>query len=238
MQGEDRLANLLDRLVELIDGTGYPIGDGIRDIVNARGALQHHPRCEESLDDKIVQVAGDAIAILVDGKALVLAPCLGEHEGDGRLRAERGREVHGVLRHEVMDVRPHQDEYAQGTILRAEGDEQSRAQAPVVRAGDHPGAVRIHDGAPLLHHVVGDRPLGDALVWPRAHAVEDGLRRCCPLVRRPRSALDRVGATVDDLHCQARLLAQCHEHDIGPCQSPRTIGDERKHLVCLTTTKH
>ena len=142
VQREDRLTDLLDRLVELVDRPGHALGRGVRHVVDARRALQHHPGGEEPLDDEVVQVAGDAIAVLVHRESLVLAACLRQHERDRRLRAERAGEVEDVAGEVAVLVAPHEHEHAEGAVRGAQrGDERGPVAAAAGRRAPGPRSL-------------------------------------------------------------------------------------------------
>ena len=56
----------------------------------ALGALQHHAGGEQPLDDEIVQVTGDPVAVLVDREPLPVALGVGQHQRQRGLRGELG----------------------------------------------------------------------------------------------------------------------------------------------------
>ena len=60
---EDRLAQLADGLVELVDRLPDP-HDGLRPLDQAGCPLQRQPDGEEALDHRVVQVAGDPVPVL------------------------------------------------------------------------------------------------------------------------------------------------------------------------------
>jgi hypothetical protein len=101
-QGEDRLADLPDRDVQLMDHLVDP-GGHPRHVPQAHRALQHHARREQPLDDAVVQVPRHPLAFR---QHLLLCPGLaqlglrpqpaGDVAQDGRIAGQRAAGVaHG-----------------------------------------------------------------------------------------------------------------------------------------------
>src|SRR5437588_12558104 len=68
LEGEDRATDVADRLVDLFHG----LRDVARDLgpSNRQRRLQGHSRREQSLDDFVVELAGDALPVLAGGQVL------------------------------------------------------------------------------------------------------------------------------------------------------------------------
>ena len=116
MEREDGLPDLANRLVQVVDRTANAVTYVIGQVGVPRGTLQLHARGEETLDDEVVEVAGDAIAVLVDRQSLPLPARFSEHDVDGGLRGERlGHRAHVVVEH-VGGVAPQQVEDSQGLV--------------------------------------------------------------------------------------------------------------------------
>ena len=89
LQGEDRVADLADRLVEIVDGLRDPLRHLRLHGDEARG-LERDAGGEQSLDHLVVEIAGDAVAVLEHRD--LLDPLHEPGLVDGH--AGRGRERH------------------------------------------------------------------------------------------------------------------------------------------------
>ena len=67
---EDVVAQVADHVVELLDGQVDPLRD-LRVARDHRGALEPHPHREQRLDDAVVELLGDPLAVLEQGEPLV-----------------------------------------------------------------------------------------------------------------------------------------------------------------------
>ncbi len=91
-QLEDRCADLADGLVQVVDVGGQPVP--LLRLTGARDqALQPDRRSEDPLDDVVVQVAGDAVALLQDGDAVAVGAGLGQLERQRYVPGETRRHV-------------------------------------------------------------------------------------------------------------------------------------------------
>ena len=116
---EDRPADVADGGVEVVDGRVHAFG-GFRPQRVGHGGLQLHAGCEQPLNDDVVQVAGDALAVLQDDELLAFVLGAGPLEGEGGLPGEarqQGRLLLVVLgpavvlgddQHAVQGVGPQQ----------------------------------------------------------------------------------------------------------------------------------
>jgi hypothetical protein len=84
---EDRGPDLLDRLVEFLDGAGEALRDDLV-VHGRRDALQTESGGEELLDDVIMEVARNALAIYQDTEPLLISSRVAEFQGDGSLTRE------------------------------------------------------------------------------------------------------------------------------------------------------
>ena len=94
LQGEDRLADVVDGHVQVIDHAAYPLL-GCRAVDHRHRALQLHPAGVKPLDDQVVQVPGDPVPVLEHRQPLRVAAPLGQLQPDRGLRRERRDQVHG-----------------------------------------------------------------------------------------------------------------------------------------------
>lgn len=121
MEGEDGLADLANGLVEVVDGSPDALSYVGGQIGVTRGSLELHAGGEEPLDDEVVQVARDAVAVLVDGQALPLEARLREDDVDRRLRGEGlGHRTHVRVEH-LGRIAPEEVEDPEGALRRAQG---------------------------------------------------------------------------------------------------------------------
>ena len=131
VQREDRVADLADGDVELVDGlveTARAVG--VDDPWTER--LQRHPGGEETLDHLVVEVPGDALAVLEHDELLEPAVQAGVVDRDAGDHRERDRErlvlvgelVGAPLLAEVEvpeHLAPHEDRARRGTSASADG---------------------------------------------------------------------------------------------------------------------
>ena len=93
LQREDRRANIFDRLVQRVHCLFHAVRH--LGVPYERGcSLQGHPGGEQPLDDQVVQVAGDPIAVFEQRQALGVPAVLGEFDPDAGLRGEGGHHLH------------------------------------------------------------------------------------------------------------------------------------------------
>lgn len=91
-----KIAVLTSWMVESSSSTACPSSSAVvvsLGQVLAPRRLQHHLGREQPLDDEVVQIAGDAVAVLVDGQLLPVVLRVGHHERQRRLRGELGGEL-------------------------------------------------------------------------------------------------------------------------------------------------
>jgi hypothetical protein len=195
-----------------------------------------------------VQVAGDAVAVLVDDQALVLATCLGQHQGDGRLGGEGLRQLEGVRTEHRRPGPAQQREGAQHPGRRPQRQHDDRAEhlalgAPFLRgqvevvlghdlardegALDHRPLRRGHPDHPA-HHLRVAHPERRV----RTHRPARGLPR-----RLGRELLDARG--VGDLDDQlAGRRGQCHERHVGLGERACALRHELEHLAGVGAGEH
>jgi hypothetical protein len=65
-----------------------PLGGRLRSVDQTDRAHQRHHHREQALDDRVVQVLGDAVAVLEQAQPLGVLPGLCRFQGDGRLPGE------------------------------------------------------------------------------------------------------------------------------------------------------
>src|SRR5262245_8092339 len=87
LQREDRCANELDGLVDVVDRSAYAFGDGWV-VDHPSDALKRHAGCEEPLDRKVVQILGYSVPVLKYGQLLGVPAATGQLERDRRLPRE------------------------------------------------------------------------------------------------------------------------------------------------------
>ena len=84
---EDRGPDLADRLVQVLDGAPEHLAD--RQVLGALAhGLEGEAGREDPLDDVVVQVSGDPVAVLEHGHALLVRATVGELERHGRVRRQ------------------------------------------------------------------------------------------------------------------------------------------------------
>jgi hypothetical protein len=84
---EYRGPDLLDRLVELVDGAREALLDDL--LVHSRSdALQTESRGEQPLDDMIMEIARNAPPIYQDAEPLLISSSVAQLQGDGSLTRE------------------------------------------------------------------------------------------------------------------------------------------------------
>ena len=88
LEREDAGADLPDRLVDLVDGLHEPGPVRVTPDVG-HDRLQHHPDCEEPLDDRVVKVARDALPVLELSHLVTVVPAARELDGQRGLVGER-----------------------------------------------------------------------------------------------------------------------------------------------------
>ena len=100
LEPEDQGTDLADRHVEVVDDRHHPGGD--LGLQPAGQPLERESRGEQALDDVVVQVPTDPVAILQDAEPLLVGTGLGELEGQRGLLSE-GR---GHLEIGIVERRP------------------------------------------------------------------------------------------------------------------------------------
>jgi hypothetical protein len=134
VQREDGRADLLDGLVQRLDRAGDPVSQ--LGVAGPRGhALQLHAGRVQSLDDQVVQVAGDPVAVVVDREPLGVATALRQFQSHPGLRGEGDQHLDG-LRGQRQHPRPPPGGQDPADIARhAQRNHDSRAQAQALTGG-------------------------------------------------------------------------------------------------------
>lgn len=155
LQGEDGRTDLLDGDVQFVDG----LADARPHLGHLRlplRGLQHHPGCVQALDDQVVEVAGDPVAVLEHRDPFPVALRLGHHQGECRLRGELGGEGAFRLGEGAGADRAGCHEYAEHPAVAVQGQHHGRA----VAGGQRGDQARVGAG---VRHVDGltRQQLGD-----------------------------------------------------------------------------
>ena len=95
-QLEDRAADVPDGRVEVVDGRVDPLGH-LRSAGVRHGALQLHAGGEQPLDDHVVQVPGDPLAVLQHHQQLAFLLGAGAFQGERGLAGEAGQQRRVVV---------------------------------------------------------------------------------------------------------------------------------------------
>jgi hypothetical protein len=137
LQGEDRPPDLLDGAVQLVHVAADPLGQLRPDHLSGH-PLQPQPDREQPLDDLVVQVAGDPVAVFEDGQPLPVVLRAGELQGHRGLPGEHGHHQHvGVAeRRRVLGLGDPQ--YAEHVLA---GGQRHQRDRPVLELRGKPGLL-------------------------------------------------------------------------------------------------
>src|ERR1019366_5469567 len=91
LEGEDGASDLTDRLVEVLHGLEDPTGGG-GGLDGSDGALQSEAGGEQTLDHRVVEVGGDALAVLDQGELADPGQQAGVLDGDSGRTCQRYRQ--------------------------------------------------------------------------------------------------------------------------------------------------
>ena len=100
LQGEDRLPDVVDRRVQVVDHAAHPLF-GWRAVDQRDRALQLHPAGVKPLDDEVVQVPRDPVPVFEHRQPLRIAAPLSQFQRDRGLRRERRDQLGGSPRAEA-----------------------------------------------------------------------------------------------------------------------------------------
>jgi nucleotide-binding universal stress UspA family protein len=151
---EDRGADLGDGVVEIADGPDDPVTRHRPGPQDLRDALQRQARGEEPLDDVVVQVGGDAVAVVEHRGTLLLGAGAGELQGEGGLVGEAGAHVEVVVGERGPVADPGGDQHAVDLSRADQRHDQHGVQrelgghgGPEARSTPGPGVAHRRTGA-------------------------------------------------------------------------------------------
>ena len=244
MECEDRLADLTDGLVHLIDRPRHPLPNSVIEARRSHGPLQLHPGREESLDDEVVQITRNAIAVLVDRKPALLMTRLREDECHGSLGGEGLRKLHDVARHGSRTEIPEQDHDAERSINREHRQgEHRRELARSVEVEGHLPREQGRTGVKCLLDLLTTRE--HVTEEPSFNAIE-GCRswgsRATPVhgpagLVRPRPLALRSDAHHLD-HESPEQIRHRDERGISTGERPNSLTDDGKDICALSAAQH
>ncbi len=214
LQREDGGADVLDGLVHRVDRVGDPAGH-LRPGDHRHGALQRHAGGVQPLDDQVVQVTRDPVAVLVQRQPLGLGPARGQLERDARLGGERGHDVRLGLRERRPPVTAPDGEHAADVARRAEREHDRGPDVAHRAAGGLGGPLVVGEVGRCHRLARGQHPPGQGLAG-RQHQAAD---RVCA-----------VALGVGDRQPPALLAGQREHGEVGAGEFARLPGDARQYL--------
>ncbi len=163
---EDRNPDLLDGVVEVVDGLlERRHGRGVVDAGNGR--LDDEPGGEDLLDDVVMEVAGDARAVLQEQHPLLVAACLRQLQRHGGLVGERRRQLGVDVGERRSAPSTHHDQRASHLLPTEQRQDHHRSDAHLAGEVDRAtvdarGVLRVGQADRLagLQHVLAERAGG------------------------------------------------------------------------------
>ena len=223
---EDRAADLTDDLVQLVDRGGEAVPRTTRPEMCGQ-ALQCEAGAEQSLDDVVVQVGGDAVALLQHCRALLLGTSLCEFDGHRRLIGEASSHLLVAGGERRPPSQPCSGQYATHAVRAGQRHEQDRPDVEVDghhRRVLHVGPVGSQRPA-AGEHVPGQRPFarnpqaGHALgTKSHGHFDPQVAGRLVVLGRKEDGHEVRIGGRAAELADELQRRAGA---DVGGQQPPR-----------------